>query len=361
VSDLLGDMSYSKIRDERGMPFASFCAMPPCQAGGTAMSNISRRRFLSASSAVAACTALGLRAQSDFPAKPISLAIGYPPGGNSDVLSRALGVLVGKTLGQSVVIENRPGAGGVVAMTQIAKAAPDGYTIGYVSNAFFTVTPALTPVPFDPMKDLEPVAFIGTNVNVLAVHPEIPATTIPEFIAYAKANPGKLNYGSSGSATGNHISTEYMLSVLGIQATHVPYKGSGPAMLDLAAGRLQFMIDSGLMTYVRAGKVRAIGICEGGKTVEGHPQLKSFADVVPNWSAPEWYNFIVVPARTPASIKDKLTHAFRVAVSDPELVSRMRAGSYELGSIAPDALRARLDAEAVTMKELLRKAEIRIS
>jgi tripartite-type tricarboxylate transporter receptor subunit TctC len=325
------------------------------------MSNISRRRFLAATSAVAGYTALGARAQSDYPAKPVSLAIGYPPGGNSDVLSRSLGALVAKTLGQSVVIENRPGAGGVVAMTQIAKAAPDGYTIGYVSNAFFTVTPALTSVPFEPMKDLEPVAFIGTNVNVLAVHPDIPVSTIPEFIAYAKANPGKLNYGSSGSATGNHISTEYMLSVLGIRATHVPYKGAGPAILDLTAGRLQFMIDSGLMTHARAGKVRLVGICEAGKSVEGYPQLQSFADVVPNWSVPEWYNFIVVPARTPASIKDKLTSAFRVAVSEPELVARMRAGSYELGTMAPDALRARLDAEVVTMKELLRKADIRIS
>ena len=325
------------------------------------MSPTSRRRFLTATSAVAAYAALGARAQGDFPSKPISLAIGYPPGGNSDVLSRALGALVAKTLGQSVVIENRPGAGGVVAMTQIAKAQPDGYTIGYVSNAFFTVTPALTPVPFDPLKDLEPVAFIGTNVNVLAVHPDVPVKTIPEFIAYAKANPGKLNYGSSGSATGNHISTEYMLSVLGISATHVPYKGAGPAILDLTAGRLQFMIDSGLMSYARSGKVRAIGICEAGKTVEGYSQLQSFADVVPNWRAPEWYNFIVVPARTPASVKDKLTSAFNLAVSDPELVARMRAGSYELGSMAPDALRARLDAEAVSMKDLLRKADIKIS
>jgi tripartite-type tricarboxylate transporter receptor subunit TctC len=324
------------------------------------MMNPSRRRFMTATAASAAAIALGVHAQPDHPGKAVSLAIGYPPGGTSDVLSRALGALVAKSLGQPVVIENRPGAGGVVAMTQIAKSAPDGYTIGYVSNAFFTVTPALTPLPFDPMKQLEPVAFVGTNVNVLAVHPDLPIRTIPEFIAYAKANPG-MNYGSSGSATGNHISTEYMLNRLGLTAVHVPYKGSAPAVLDLTAGRVQFMVDSGLMNQARAGKVRPIGIFENGRSVEGYPQLPTMASAVPNWNAPEWYNFIVVPAHTPAAVKDKLAAAFRLAVADSELVARMRSNSYELSAMTPDALRARLEAEAVWMKELLRKADIKMT
>ena len=321
---------------------------------------ISRRRFLAAATATSAAFATRAFAQSEFPSKPVALAIGYPPGGTSDVLSRALGALAAKSLGQSVVVENRPGAGGVVAMSHVAKAAPDGYTIGYVSNAFFTVTPALTAVPFDPMKDLEAVAFVGTNVNVLAVHPDVPVKTIPEFLAYLKANPG-LNYGSSGSATGSHISTEYMLNLLGLKATHVPYKGSGPAMLDLTAGRLHFMVDSGLMTHARAGRVRPIGIFENGKSVEGYPQLATFGSVVPGWSAPEWYNFIIVPAGTPAAVKEKLATAFRTAAGDTELVARMRASSYELGAMSPDALRKRLEAEAVSMKQLLQTADIRIA
>ena len=322
--------------------------------------NSSRRRFLSATAASAAGLALRAHAQSDYPSKAISLDIGYPPGGTSDVLSRALGALVSKSLGQPVVIENRPGAGGVVAMTQIAKSAPDGYTIGYVSNAFFTVTPALTPLPFDPMQQLEPVAFVGTNVNVLAVHPDLPIRTIPEFIAYAKAHPD-MNYGSSGAATGNHISTEYMLNFLGLRAVHVPYKGSAPAVLDLTAGRVQFMVDSGLMNQARAGKVRPIAIFENGKSVDGFPQLPTMASAIPNWRAPEWYNFIVVPAHTPAPVKDRLAQAFRLATGDAELVARMRANSYELSAMTQDALRARLDSETVWMTDLLRKADIKIS
>lgn len=322
---------------------------------------ITRRRFVAHAALAAVLPALDVRAQSPYPNKAIALAIGYAPGGNSDVLSRALAVSVGRSLGQSVVVENRPGAGGIVAMTQVAKAAPDGYTIGYVSNAFFTVTPVLTPVSFHPLKDLEPVAFCGTNINVLAVHPDIPVRTIPEFITWLKANSGSVNYGSSGAATGNHISTEYMLNVLGVKATHIPFKGSGPAMLDLTAGRLQFMVDSGLMAHARAGRVRPIGIFERGKTIEDMPELRNFAEFVPNWNAPEFYNFIIVPAGTPEPVRNALTAAFHEAVKDPELVKRMRVSSYELGTMPMDELRARLATETVAMRDLLRTANIQIN
>jgi tripartite-type tricarboxylate transporter receptor subunit TctC len=311
----------------------------------------------------AAGTALRVHAaEGHYPIKPISYVIGYAPGGNSDYTARSLSALLTARLGQSVVVENRPGAGGVVATDFVAKSPSDGYIIGHFSNSFFTVTPALIKVPYDPARDFEPIAFIGTNVNVLAVHPALPIHTLPEFLAYAKAHPGELNYGSSGGATGNHISTEYMKRATGIDVVHVPFRGSGPAIQELIAGRIQFVVDSGLMTHARAGTLRLIAIFDGRRgSVNGFPDLPPISELVPNWNPPTWYNFAAVPAHTPAYITQKLSSAFASALADKDLIARLRVNAYDVTPITPAELRARLAAEYVSMRKLLTTANIHIS
>jgi tripartite-type tricarboxylate transporter receptor subunit TctC len=322
------------------------------------MNPCNRRRFLASAAAATGALALPAWGQS-YPSKPIRYIVGFAPGGTSDLVARMINPIVSAKLGQPVVVENYPGAGGVVAMGMLANAAPDGYLVLHTSNGFVTVTPQLMKVPFDAQKDVEPIAYIGSTVDLLCVHPSVPATTIPEFIAYAKANPGKLFYGSSGTATGNHITCEYMKRALGIDIVHVPYKGAAPAINDLIGGRVQFMADPAVMPALQAGKVRAIGIVDA----RTHPTLAgivSFYDAVPNWDPPQWYNFVSVPAKTPPEIKERIAAAVREAVKDPAVVKKMGENSYLAGDMTTEALQAKVRREYVAMGDLLRAAQIRI-
>jgi len=320
-----------------------------------------RRRFVQGASLAVAATALPRGAAADtYPSKPIRYIVGFAPGGTSDVLARMINAGLVQRLGQPVVIENVPSAGGISATELVTKAGPDGYLVGHTSNSFVTVTPQLIKVPYDPMRELEPIAYLGGSVNVLVVHPDLPVKSMAEFIAYAKANPGKLNYGSSGTATGNHITCEYMKRAIGFDATHVPYKGAGPAINDLLAGRLQFMMDPALMPHIRSGKVRAIAVVDA-KTHPALPDLPAIADTVPNWNPPNWYNFISVPAGTPAPVKARIEQAVRESIQEPAVVEKLAQSSYLVTAMSPDALRAKVAAEYKAMGELLRAANISMS
>jgi tripartite-type tricarboxylate transporter receptor subunit TctC len=182
-----------------------------------------------ASAALVLSSASSAIAQSWPSARPIHYVVSYPPGGTSDIVARAITPGLSAALGQSIVIENKPGGNGVVGTDYVAKAAPDGYTLLHTSVSFFTVTPQLQQVSYDWQKDFEPVGLIGTNVNVLVVNPSLPVTDFNSFVDYAKKNAGKLNYGTSGSGTGAHILIEYLKQKAGFKAEHVPYKGSAPA------------------------------------------------------------------------------------------------------------------------------------
>jgi tripartite-type tricarboxylate transporter receptor subunit TctC len=321
---------------------------------------LTRRRFLGATAAAAGSLAFTRHAFADgYPTKPVRYIVGFAPGGTSDLIARLINPAAAAKLGQPLVIENLPSAGGVIAMGMLANSAPDGYTVMHTSNAFITVTPQLMKVPYDPMKDVEPVAYLGSSINVLCVNPSLPVKTVPEFIAYAKANPGKLFYGSSGTATGNHITCEYMKRAAGFDATHVPYKGAAPAINDLMGGRVQFMADPALLPHIQSGKVRAIGIVDA-KFHPMLPGLPAVADVIPNWDPPQWYNFISVTARTPPDVKEKISRAIRDAVKDPATVTRMGENSFLAGDMTPDELSAKLRKEYVAMGELLRSAQIRL-
>lgn len=323
------------------------------------MNALTRRRFLQALAAAGATPLAGRVLAQSYPTKPVRYIVGFAPGGTSDLIARLINPAAAAKLGQPLVIENIPSAGGVVAMGMLAGATPDGYVVMHTSNAFVTVTPQLIKVNYDPLKDIEPVAYLGSSVNVLAVNPTVPVKTFPELVAWAKANPGKVFYGSSGAATGNHITCEYMKRAAGFDATHVPYKGAGPAINDLIGGRLQFMADPALLPAIQGGKLRAIGIVDA----KSHPMLPgvpAIADSIPNWDPPQWYNFISVPAKTPSDVKQKIAVAIRDAVRDPATVTKMGENSFMAGEMSIDELNAKIRKEYVTMGELLRTANIRL-
>jgi tripartite-type tricarboxylate transporter receptor subunit TctC len=295
-----------------------------------------------------------------YPNKPIRYIVGFAPGGTSDLVARLIHPHLAAQLGQPVIIENFPSAGGVIATTMVAKAAPDGYMVEHTSNAFLTVTPHLIKVPYDPMQDLEPVAYLGSSVQILCVHPSLPAKTVTEFVSYAKANPGQLNYGSSGTATGNHITCEYMKRAAGFDAVHVPYKGAGPAIQDLIGGRIQFMTDPALLPYIQSGQVRALGVVDA-KSHPMLPDLPPLSASIANWNPPQWYNFLCAPARTPADVNERLDRAVREVMKMPVIASKLAESSFIAEPIAPAELRAKLRNEFTVMGELLKSAQIQLS
>lgn len=322
---------------------------------------VSRRRFLGASAALAPFAALApARAQSTYPSKPVRLVIGFTTGGTSNAVANAISEGVSRRLGQSLVIENLPGAGGVVGTSAVAKAPADGHVVGYTSNAFVTVTPHLMKVPYDPFVDIEPVALIGGSVNVLAVHPSLPVHSVAEFIDYARARPGELFYGSSGNATGNHISVEYLKRKTGIDAVHVPYKGMASALTDLVAGRLHFVVDPALVPYIQGGQVRALGVVDA----ERHPNpalagLPPLSRAIAGWQPPRWYNLATVPRGTPQAVQARLASAFNDTLAEPAVIERLAQSSYLAGTpTAPAELRARLAREKTDMARLLADAGI---
>jgi tripartite-type tricarboxylate transporter receptor subunit TctC len=324
------------------------------------MNTIGRRRFLAAALGASGAMVWGRASAQGYPARPVRYLVGFAPGGTSDLVARTINPLLAAKLGQPVVIENMPSAGGVLATGTVAKAAADGYTVMHTSNSFLTVTPHLISVPFDPMVDLEPAAYLGSSVQILCVSPTLPVNTVAEFIAYAKANPGKLNYGSSGTATGNHITCEYMKRAAGIDVVHVPYKGAGPAITDLIAGRIQFMTDPALIPQVQAGKVRAIGVVDAPKHPT-MPDLQYLGAVIPNWNPPQWYNFVSVPAKTPREVKERLNKAVNETMVDAAVREKLGQNSIVFEPRTPESLAAKLKQEYVTMGELLKAADIKLS
>jgi tripartite-type tricarboxylate transporter receptor subunit TctC len=327
------------------------------------MTHFERRRALLAALGAAAAGgvpgAITRAFAQSYPNRPIHYIVGYPPGGTSDVVARAITPGMSNVLGQPLVVDNRPGGNGVVATEVVQKAAPDGYTLLHTSVSFFTITPQLTKVTYDPFKDFDPVGLIGTNINVLVVNPSLPVKTFDEFVHYAKANPGKLFYGTSGSGTGAHILIEYLKQQTGIDAVHVPYKGSAPAITDLIGGRVQFTFDPAVTAMVQAGKLRALAI-SGAKSLELLPGVPPIEKFLPKWNPPQFYNFISAPAGTPVPIKQRINEALAKTLADPAVVKLLHDNNYEPGIATPDELLARLKADYAATGEVLRTNNIRL-
>ncbi|MBC5765735.1 Bug family tripartite tricarboxylate transporter substrate binding protein [Ramlibacter albus] len=278
---------------------------------------------------VLACGALAAAAQSDYPNKPIKWIVPYPPGGTTDLLARLMGQYLSTKLGQSIVIENRAGGGNNIGTEMSVKSPPDGYTWHLVNPANAINATLYEKLPFNFLNDLAPVAGIIRVPNVMTVTKNFPAKTVPEFIAYAKANPDKVNMASSGSGTSVHLSGELFKSMAGISMKHIPYKGAGPATTDLIGGQVDVIFDNmpSIISHIRAGTVRALGVTSAQRS-PALPDVPTVAETVPGYEASAWFG-AAVPKGTPRPIIDRLNREFNAALADPQ----MRAKLADLGGV----------------------------
>jgi tripartite-type tricarboxylate transporter receptor subunit TctC len=268
-------------------------------------------------------------AQSDYPNKPIRWIVPYPPGGTTDILARLMGQYLSQKLGQPVVIENRAGGGNNIGTEMAVKAAPDGYTILLVNPANAINATLYQKLPFNFLNDMTPVAGIVRVPNVMTVTKNFPARTVAEFIDYAKKNPGKINMASSGSGTSVHLSGELFKSMAGVDMKHVPYKGAGPATVDLIGGQVDVIFDNmpSIITHIRAGSVRALGVTSAERS-PAMPDVPAVADTVPGYEASAWFG-ISVPKGTPPAAIARLNREVNAALADPA----MKAKLADLGGV----------------------------
>jgi tripartite-type tricarboxylate transporter receptor subunit TctC len=296
--------------------------------------------------AVVLCAANAALAQS-WPSKPLKMIVPFPPGGAVDILGRAISTKLSDALGQGVVVENRAGAGGAVGSEAAAKSAPDGYTFLMGSTSTISINPALVSKPtYDPEHDFVPVSQVAFVPHMLVAAMSVPASNLKEFIAYAKANPGKLNYASAGSGTPHHIAGEMFKQLAGVDMIHVPYKGTGPAINDLLAGQVSFMSVEILaaLPHVRAGKLRALGVATPARS-DVAPEVPTVAEAgLPGFEVTAWYG-VFAPAGTPPEALKRVAAEVAKAVAAADFRERLsNLGAAPVGS-TPEAFETFLKAE----------------
>jgi tripartite-type tricarboxylate transporter receptor subunit TctC len=282
-----------------------------------------RRQFLQLAASAAALPAVSrIAGAQTYPTRPLRLIIGYPPGGSADITARLTGQWLSERVGQPVVIESRPGAATNLATEAVVRAAPDGYTLLLVAPANAINATLYDKLTFNFLRDIEPVAGIIRFPNVVVVNPSLPIKTIPELIAYAKANPGKLNMASSGNGSTIHMSGELFKMLTGINMVHVPYRGGAPALTDLIAGQVHVMFDNVPTSaeHIKAGKLRGLAVTSTARS-EVLPDLPTVADFLPGYEASAWYG-LGVPKNTPGEVIDKINKAMNAILADPKSQAR---------------------------------------
>lgn len=294
-----------------------------------------------------------------FPTKPINIIVPNPPGGVVDTSARLVSEPLAKVIGQSVVVDNRPGGSGNIAYQMVARSKPDGYTLLSSYSAYHVANPALTPkLPWSP-KDLAPVALLTTANNVIAVHPSVPANTLKEFIAYAQKNPNKINYASQGNGSLSHIGTEMFKQQTKTEMQHVAYKGSGPAIQDVLAGQVELFITTppSVLGHVQSGKLRALAVT--GKTRHpGLPNVPTVAEAgLPTFELEAWVG-LFAPAGTPKDVIDKLSTGVKQALDTPEAKQRAAGAGVEINYLPPEALATRVNRELDYWGKAIREAKI---
>ena len=281
-------------------------------------------RILLAVCAIAGlAAAAGAQAQS-YPAKSVRVVVPWPPGGTSDILARIAAEKFQQLLGQPFVVDNRPGATGIIGSAEVAKAAPDGYTLKLANIGSDVVAPVIYPKPgWDPATESTPIGMIAVVGNVLVVHPSVPARTVQEFIAHAKANPGRIAFGSSGNGTTLHLSGILFNEMAGTELIHVPYKGSGPALNDLLGGQIQSMFDNlpSAVPHIKAGKLRALAMT-GARRVDALPEVPTVGEGLPGYEVTTWFG-IFGPGNMPREVVNRLNEALRRMVELPDVKARL--------------------------------------
>ncbi len=295
----------------------------------------------------------------EFPNKPIRFIVPFPPGGGADFNARAVAQKMSESLGQPVLVESRAGAGGNIGTEFVARAPADGYTMLFATNGI-TVQPHLAPVRWDPVKDFAAVSLITTYPLIIAVHPSVPAQSLQELVAYAKAHPGKLTYGSSGVGAPLHMAAEYFKSVVGVDIVHVPYKGNAPMTTALLGGEINMVFDSmtGPLPNIRAGKLRGLGVTSK-RRVGVVPDIPTVAETVaPSYSYEAW-NGVLVPAGTPRDIVMRLATEIGKAVAQTDVSQRLTAAGYFPISTTPEQLSTIITEDLQKFGRLIREAGIK--
>lgn len=294
-----------------------------------------------------------------FPVKPITVIVPAPPGGTADISMRIIAHKMNENIGQQVIIDNRPGAGGIIASQLVAKAAPDGYMVlmNYTSHA---INPYLyNKLPYDSLKDFAPVTLLGLTPLVLVVHPSVPVKTVPELLAFAKAHPGELNYGSSAIGGASHLGGELLKLKAGIDIVHVPYKGGAAATADLTTGQIQMLFDSllPLQPHIKAGKILALGVTSAKRT-EISPDLPALAETIPGFESSAWFG-IMAPASTPPDLVAKLNAEFLRVLRTPEVKQELTKQGFDVVGNSPEEYSAFLKNEMDKWSKVVQAAGIK--
>jgi len=285
-------------------------------------------------------------AQAAWPTKPVKVIVAFPPGGTTDILARLISEALSRSLGQQFVVDNRPGAAGNTGSDIAAKAAPDGTTFIMMTPGPVAIHPYLyRSLPFDPVKDFAAVSWVARVANVMAVHPSVPAKTVQELIAYAKANPGKINYATPGNGSTGHLSTELFKTMTGTDLVHIPYRGSGPALADLTAGQVHMTIDNlpSAFPHIQSGALRALGVTTE-KRWFATPNIPAVAEAVPGYEASSWFG-IMAPAATPKDIVQKLSVEIDRLLKTDEMKKRFADIGAEPVGQAPEFFAQHIAAE----------------
>jgi tripartite-type tricarboxylate transporter receptor subunit TctC len=294
----------------------------------------------------------------NYPTRPITLIVPYAAGGGNDLMARVVADKMSAALGQPIVVENRGGAGGSIATRAVAHAEPDGYTLGLGGTGTLAIDPSLYPnVGYDPRRDFAPVGLIATSALVVLVNPQVPATTVPELIALARRDPGKLTFASAGVGSGIHLAAELFAAMAGVKLTHIPYKGSAPALTDLIGGHVAIYFSSlpPAIGLVKDGKARALAVT-GPQRSPIFPELPTVAESgLPGYAAVLHYG-IVAPARTPKPVIDRLAAALRAAIASPDVQQRIATDGAEVMGMTPDEYAADIDREEAKWSDIVRRS-----
>jgi tripartite-type tricarboxylate transporter receptor subunit TctC len=294
-----------------------------------------------------------------YPAKPIRLIVPFAPGGGVDFIARLVGQKLGEALGQQIIVENRPGAGSAIGTDAVIRAAPDGYTLLEISPSY-TINPSLQPPKFDPLNDYTPIVLIGKGPFVVVAHPSLPAHDAKQLIALARSRPGDVIYGSSGQGTIVHLSTALFLHMAGVTMTHVPYKGGGPALVDVMAGQVQLVFSppqTGL-PHVKAGRVRAIGMTSATR-IPTEPGIPALAETVPGYEATNWHAMIGPKGIPPAAV-ERINAEVRRIVSAKDIEGTLHAsGVFPAGGGSAEEVRALIRKDYEQWKKVVIQAGIK--
>lgn len=321
------------------------------------------RHALSVLATVIVALQLGLGgAAAAFPDRPVRIVVPFPPGGSNDVIARLLAQNLSEQWKQPVVVDNRSGAGGNVGAEAVVRADPDGYTLLLSAPGPLSINQSLySQIGYNPLKDFAPIALVASVPIVLAVNPEVKATTVKELIALAKAEPGKLNYGSSGNGTTNHLAGELFKELAKIDIVHIPYRGAAPAMNDLMGGQIPMMFDNmpAVRPQVQAGKIRALAVA-GTERSPLYPELPTMIEAgVPGFDATAWFG-LVGPAKTPAAVLKTIEDATKKALTDPAMVKKFADLGAEPGNAFGAAFGKFMEAEAAKWGKVIKDANVKV-